>query len=135
MADLIVYFKKPTDWANTLHIHFWDTRPPVTLIDWPGMPMSATENDWFVYRFSGVSTSRLLFHDGQGRQTIDLQRDHLGWYTLEGGWFNDNPDASSPPGESGAGGGGPSGDKLTVKTQNPQPAVLTGKDFREETIY
>ncbi len=100
MADLIVYFKKPTDWANTLHIHFWDTRPPVTLIDWPGMPMSATENDWFVYRFSGVSTSRLLFHDGQGRQTIDLQRDHLGWYTLEGGWFNDNPDALSPPGES-----------------------------------
>ena len=77
MADLIVYFKKPTDWADTLHIHFWDTRPPVALIDWPGVPMSAAENDWFIYRFDGVSTSRLLFHDGQGRQTIDLQRDHL----------------------------------------------------------
>ena len=83
MADLTVYFKKPADWADDLHIHFWDIRPPAALIDWPGVPMNDAGNDWFVYRFSGVTSARLLFHDGRGRQTSDLQRDRLGWYTLD----------------------------------------------------
>lgn len=92
MADLTVHFKKPADWANDIYIHFWDTRPPAPIIDWPGAPMRNEGNDCFVYQFSGVSSARLLFHDGHGRQTIDLQRDHSGWYTLDGGWSDHDPD-------------------------------------------
>jgi hypothetical protein len=140
MADLIVYFKKPADWADTLQIHFWDTRPPAAMIDWPGVPMSDDGNGWFVYRFDGISTARLLFHDNRGRQTQDLQRDRLGWYTLDGGWFDHNPDAPSSPSDAGAGGaGGAGGDPPGVTpaptVPTPRPVTLTGKDFREETIY
>ncbi|HAS86740.1 MAG TPA: hypothetical protein DCS31_08100 [Candidatus Competibacteraceae bacterium] len=92
MVDLTVYFKKPIDWANVLYIHFWDTRPHAPIIDWPGVLMTEQKNHWFAYRFMGVTSTRLLFHDGHGRQTSDLQRDHPGWYTLDGGWFDQNPD-------------------------------------------
>ena len=137
MADLIVYFKKPADWADTLQIHFWDTRPPAAMIDWPGVPMSDDGNGWFVYRFDGISTARLLFHDNRGRQTMDLQRDRLGWYTLDGGWFDENPDRPSSPSDSGAGGAGgdPPGVTPAPTVPTPRPVTLTGKDFREETIY
>lgn len=94
MADLIVYFKKPADWANDLHIHFWDTRPHSDLINWPGEPMSDEGDGWFAYRFTGVTSARLLFHDNYGRQTPDLQRDHLGWYSVENGWYEHQPDSA-----------------------------------------
>lgn len=94
MADLTVYFKRPAHWAKELYIHFWDTRPPATLIDWPGIPMHHDGNDWFVYRFDNITSARLLFHDGRGQQTIDLQRDRLGWYTMGEGWLDHNPESS-----------------------------------------
>ena len=133
MADLTVYFKKPADWASDLHIHFWDTRPHAGVMDWPGVPMTREENDWFVYRFSGVSSARLLFHDGHGRQTSDLQRDRIGWYTLDGGWSDHHPESTPLPTQQSAAraaGGNPG-----PQVRNPRPATLTGKDFREETIY
>lgn len=92
MVDLTVYFKKPADWASVLYIHFWDTRPHAPIIDWPGVLMTEQANQWYVYRFMGVTSTRLLFHDAHGRQTSDLQRDRPGWYTLDGGWFDQNPD-------------------------------------------
>lgn len=100
MVALTVWFKRPNDWADTLQIHFWDTRPPAAVIDWPGMPMSKGEEGWFSYQFSGITTARLLFHDNHGRQTMDLQRDRPGWYTLEGGWSDQNPDTPSSAAES-----------------------------------
>ena len=133
MADLTVYFKKPADWADDLHIHFWDIRPPAALIDWPGVPMNDAGNDWFVYRFSGVTSARLLFHDGRGRQTSDLQRDRLGWYTLDGGWSNHNPEELAS--ETFSGGGGEPGGSRAPTPSMSYPAALTGQDFREETIY
>ena len=133
MADLTVYFKKPADWANDLHIHFWDIRPPAALIDWPGVPMNDAGNDWFVYRFGGVTSARLLFHDGRGRQTSDLQRDRLGWYTLDGGWSDHNPD-EFPTGNFNDGGGDSGGSRAPTASTS-YPATLTGNDFREETIY
>jgi hypothetical protein len=30
MADLIVRFSKPADWADSVHVYFWDTRPVAT---------------------------------------------------------------------------------------------------------
>ncbi|MBK8510501.1 MAG: alpha-amylase family glycosyl hydrolase [Candidatus Competibacter sp.] len=133
MADLTVYFKKPADWAEDLHIHFWDTRPPVPFIDWPGALMRHESNGWFVYRFNGVTTARLLFHDGHGRQTPDLQRDRPGWYTLEGGWSDHNPEESAS--ENFNLGGGDSGGSRAPTASMSYPATLTGQDFREETIY
>ena len=133
MADLIVYFKKPADWADTLQIHFWDTRPPAPFIDWPGVPMSDEGNGWYAYRFDGVTSSRLLFHDNCGRQTVDLQRDRSGWYTLDGGWSDHGPEEASSGNFNR--GGSDSGGSRAPSVSTSYPATLTGKDFREETIY
>jgi len=129
MTDLTVYFKKPTDWPDSLHIHYWDTQPEQSSTDWPGAPMTLDKDGWFVYRFSGVQSARFVINDAQWRQTGDLQRDRSGWYDIQQGWSDSEPSASAAP---------------AATQRSPQPAAHTadiytappsGKDFREETIY
>ncbi len=40
--------------------------------------MTAEGNDWFVYRFEGISAASIVFNDGAGRQTADLKRENDG---------------------------------------------------------
>jgi len=130
MTDLIVYFKKPTDWADNPHIHYWDTQPNKGGTDWPGVSMEVAESGWFVYKFNGIQAANIVFNDSQGRQTGNLYRDREGWFSIDGGWSDQNP-AKAGSVES-----KPADDPPPVQAK-PVPAepVLTGKDFREETIY
>ncbi|MCW5699553.1 MAG: starch-binding protein, partial [Rhodospirillales bacterium] len=57
MANLVVHFKKPADWADSVHIHYWDMRPAGDGTPWPGVAMTAEKDGWFVYRFKGVEAA------------------------------------------------------------------------------
>ncbi|MEZ5581926.1 MAG: alpha-amylase family glycosyl hydrolase [Candidatus Competibacteraceae bacterium] len=131
MTELTVYFKKPSDWADTLHIHYWDTHPEQSGTDWPGTPMMPTEDGWFVHRFGGVQSARLIFNDGQWRQTADLQRDRSGWYDIQHGWSDSEPGSSPIPSSAQQ----QSSHQHATHTADIYTAPLSGKDFREETIY
>ena len=69
MAELVVYFNKPAYWADTVHIHYWDTRPGSQASAWPGVPMTAEADGWFVHRFDGIEAASLVFNDNQRCQT------------------------------------------------------------------
>ena len=69
MTELVVYFNKPAYWADTVHIHYWDTRPGSQASAWPGVPMTAEADGWFVHRFDGIEAASLVFNDNQRCQT------------------------------------------------------------------
>ncbi len=130
MTDLVVHFQRPDGWGDAVYIHYWDTRPAATGSTWPGVPMTAEDDEWFVYRFQDVVAARFLFHDGHGRQTADLHRQSDGWFGVDGQWHERQPKA-------------PSKQKDRRKGQKTNPAehgsrlgpVEGRTDFREETIY
>ncbi len=128
MADLIVRFKKPTTWANSVHIHYWNTHPHGQGSIWPGVPMEQVDG-WLIHRFAGVEAASFVFNDLQGRQSGDLHRDRSGWYTEDGHWHDQQPrsaaTASAPARSSTRPEAAP-----RIKTE------ASGRpDFREETIY
>ena len=92
MADLIVHFKKPQEWNNTIKIHYWNTTPLSSSTTWPGVSMTAEGNDWFVYRFQGISAANIVFNDGARRQTRDLRREKEGWFFDDNRWYDQNPE-------------------------------------------
>ena len=75
MPDLVVHFLKPSDWAETVRIHYWNAHPGGGQTQWPGTPMTVGEGGGFVYRFSGIDAANFLFTDGGGRQSSDLWRE------------------------------------------------------------
>ena len=115
MADLIVHFKKPRGWQNTINIYYWNSTPLSSSITWPGLPMIAEDDDWFVYRLEGIATANIIFNDGAGRQTANLRRDKSGWFFLDNRWYDQQPSNPNPDLEP--------------------PTITDGSDFREETIY
>nr|VFJ70165.1 MAG: Glycosidase [Candidatus Kentron sp. FM]VFJ70316.1 MAG: Glycosidase [Candidatus Kentron sp. FM]VFK18128.1 MAG: Glycosidase [Candidatus Kentron sp. FM] len=139
MTDLILHFRKPADWADDIRIHCWDTHPRDEATAWPGVSLIAEDNDWFVCRFAGVTGAKVVFHDNHGNQTADLYRDREGWCNADGTWHDRDPDA--PDTKAGGKSQKAAAKKQTKKKQakkNQSPgrtAKLTGKDFREETIY
>jgi glycosidase len=124
MPNLTVHFKPPAHWARDIRIHFWDRRPDAAQSAWPGEPMLPLDGaqGWYRYRFDETSGVRLLFHDGNGRQTGDLERDRDGWYSFGNSWS----DAQPAPGRAQA--------ATAVSHPDPKP-VDQRPDFREETIY
>ncbi len=128
MADLVIRFKKPADWSDTVYIHYWDTTPAVAATNWPGAPMTAEAGGWFAVRLHGVSAARMVFNDGSGRQTGDLYRDRDGWCSETGQWSDRKPRAKSGPKKA-----------PRRRAPSPDPVALrpVGErtDFREETIY
>ncbi|MGA7981746.1 MAG: alpha-amylase family glycosyl hydrolase [Chromatiaceae bacterium] len=127
MADLVVHFQKPADWADSVHVHFWATIPEHRGSSWPGVPMRREHGDWFVYRFKDTDAVHLLFNDASGRQTGDLTRGSEGWLGADGRWHDRRPDAVVPkPRKASARG--------KVAAVEPRP-VHERRDFREETIY
>ena len=137
MTELTVYFKKPADWANSIHIHYWDTQPGGSGTDWPGIPRVAIDDGWFVYRFNGIEAASLIFSDGQGWQTSDLRRECDGFF-MNGRWYDQQPDASTDP-PNGAADDLSSTPSLQTALIPParEPIDPNGPlgDFREETIY
>lgn len=37
MPELTIYFQKPADWADTIHIHYWDAQPGGRTSAWLGV--------------------------------------------------------------------------------------------------
>jgi glycosidase len=126
MPDLVVHCLKPADWAEPVRVHYWGTRPTSGGTAWPGTPMEAEGGGWYRIRLDGIAAARLVFTDGHGRQSADLQRDREGWYDPAQGWSDARPPAAAETKRRGA---APRANKA------PPPPKPTGKDFREETIY
>jgi len=139
MTDLVLHFRKPADWADTIHIHCWDTHPGSSGTPWPGVAMTAEGNGWFSYPFHGVTRASLVFHDGHGKQTENLHRDRPGWFATDGAWHDNQPDSGDARGRAKkqTKDSMPSSKAASKSAPRPKapPLALTGKDFREETIY
>jgi glycosidase len=133
MTELVIHFKKPATWAETVHIHWWDVRPGGGGTTWPGIAMTPAGDGWLVHRFDGIEAASFVISDGQGRQTGDLRRERPGWYDAANGGWSDTAPAAAP----GA---------TPAPARPPRPAAArrartaaTGTggtaDFRQETIY
>ncbi|MBU2571901.1 MAG: starch-binding protein [Gammaproteobacteria bacterium] len=137
MPELVIRFLKPANWADTVHVHYWNTYPDDHSTSWPGQPMAADDDGWFVYRFNGAKSASLVFNDGNGSQTEDLHCARSGYYA-NGRWIED-------PGRLTHRLAGPN---LNFEGQSSSQTFLSDSvihapidpngplgDFREETIY
>jgi len=118
------------NWADNVHIHYWNTRPQGFSSTWPGVPMKQVDG-WLIHRFEGIEAASFVFNDTRGRQTGDLHRDRSGWYDPDGHWHDKEPQEAATVSTAG---GSEARPQVTAapraKTEN------TGlPDFREETIY
>jgi len=135
MVDLTVYFRRPADWADTLNIHYWDTVPESSGTTWPGVPMTPDAEGWCVFRLRGIEAASIVFNDGRGRQTQDSRRTQDGWFDSDGQWYDHSPDSRSPPTRGTTPNSGRDEEMGSVAENATISPRLTGKDFREETIY
>jgi len=135
MPTLTLYFEKPVDWANAIHLHHWRSTPSGPDAVWPGAPMEPTgDPGWYRLQLKDIASTYLLFHDNRGHQTPDLYRTHDGWYAADGNWYDTAPaivtvpDLTSTPQQL-----PPSGPKVAILPILKPCAERM--DFREETIY
>ena len=78
MPDLVVHFKRPNFWRQSVNIYYWNTQPVSSSVEWPGVAMTEEGDNWYSYRFSGIEAANFLFNDGRRRQTGDFWRDQEG---------------------------------------------------------
>ncbi len=143
MPLINIYFRKPADWAEPVLIHYWDRQPAGGETEWPGVPMAPNPEHpgWFMHSFSSTTRVRLVFNDGQGRQSGDLARERDGWFSFDMHWQDQHtaaePADDDPPEDTAA-------DPPPAPQSSPRaPAMVWDmlrpiqerKDFREETIY
>ncbi|MDJ0651325.1 MAG: chitobiase/beta-hexosaminidase C-terminal domain-containing protein, partial [Xenococcaceae cyanobacterium MO_188.B19] len=135
MADLIVHLKKPRGWQDNLKIHYWNTVPVSSSTTWSGLSMTAEGNDWFVYRFEGISAASIVFNDGTGNQTADLRREKEGWFFNDNRWYDRNPEAPVIPVISAIplGDTYPEGLIVTLSSSNSDDAIYYTIDGSEPT--
>lgn len=98
IPDIYIYFKKPPTWATPIKIHYWNAIPSgiYTNTIWPGVNMTqvCSGSDWWVFKFSGITSTNLIFNDGNGKQTIDLSATTTSYY--DNAWLTIIPDISAP---------------------------------------
>ena len=100
IADMWVYFRKPATWAAA-KIHYWNGLPATsfTATTWPGVNMTLHCNDWYKFKFSGLTSVSIIFNDGAGKQTADLSATATAYY--DNGWLSSVPNmcgiANTPP--------------------------------------
>ncbi|MBN2693659.1 starch-binding protein [bacterium] len=93
---LAVHFKKPSDWSNSVNIHYWNTNPDVGETTWPGVLMESVGDGWYFYLIEGADSAKIVFNDGSGKQTTDLTRSSEGWYK-DGAWYDQDPEQAEIP--------------------------------------
>jgi glycosidase len=133
MSDLVVHFQKPGDWADTVHVHTWNLQPAGSGTAWPGQPMTAETDGWFVVRLEGVGGASMVFNDGHGRQSGDHRRDRDGWCDASERWHDARPATPSPAGRPSRRAARPPAARPAATVDVPPYSQRT--DFREETIY
>lgn len=86
-----VYFTKPSNWASSIKIYYWEPTPPgiIPTVSWPGLPMSSLGGGIYKYVFPDISATNLIFNDGSN-QTGNLSRDKDGWY-INDVWYDSIP--------------------------------------------
>lgn len=98
IPDIMVYCKKPAGWSSPVKIHYWNTVPGGVYANttWPGVNMTqvCSGSDWWYFRFSGITSTNLIFNDGNGRQTADLTTTTTAYF--DNGWLNNTPDINAP---------------------------------------
>lgn len=96
IPDIVVYFKRPANWTTNVRIHFFNAQPAGALANsvWPGQAMTKVCGDWYMYRFSGVTSIGIVFNDGAGRQTADLSTNKTNWF--QGTWLGADPGITRP---------------------------------------
>ncbi len=87
---LVVHFKKPKAWG-TPFIHYWGSVPDGVDTTWPGQPMAAEADGWYVATVPGQSAAGLVFNDKGKAQTRDLHRAREGWFDGSE-WHDRHPD-------------------------------------------
>lgn len=136
MSDLTVHFKKPEDWAEPVNIHYWETaQGGGGATEWPGVPMTAEGDGWYVYRWADVRAASMVFNDGHGRQTGNLRRESSGWYSAS--QWSDQERAPGTAGDAGEQRATPeqSGGAVAAPRSGVSREEGGAPDFREETIY
>jgi glycosidase len=95
--DIWIYFKRPSNWATTVKVHYWDAVPNgvYTPTTWPGVNMTPVCGDWYRFKFSGITSIKMVFNDGAGRQTGDLSRTATGYY--DNAWLTSTPVLTGAP--------------------------------------
>ena len=90
IPDIWVYFRKPATWAAA-KIHYWNGVPTgtITPTTWPGVNMTLECNDWYKFKFSGLTSTNIIFNDGAGKQTADLSATATAYY--DNGWLTTVP--------------------------------------------
>ena len=148
MPDLSLYFLPPSDWADDIHLHYWDRQPAADGSDWPGVRMEPDPSapGWYRCLLPKTSQLQLVFNDGQGRQSADLFRDRSGWYQIDTGWWDQRPrqqgsnavgqqpPAAAPTEAGSAASASAQPMRTPAPAAGPRP-VAERTDFREETIY
>ncbi len=86
LPGITVAFKKPENWEESIHVY---TFSPEHNGSWPGEPMQAAGNGWYVFDFEdGVYSSDIIFNDSSGNQTSDLYTEGGGCY-VSGTWLKE----------------------------------------------
>lgn len=86
---LALRFRKPADWAEPVHVHYWNTDPAVAEPVWPGTAMTDEGEGWWAHQIEGTRTASLVFNDAAGHQTGNLHRDRSGSLEPDGAWVDD----------------------------------------------
>ncbi len=127
MTGFTVHFKKPADWADSVHIHFWQAQGEESV--WPGIPMKPGAGGWWSHRFHAPA-AHFVFNDGHGKQTGDQHRGQDGWFDEDGHWHHGQPSGKKPAARPAP----PPRPAAPLAPLQPRP-VSERQDFREETIY
>ena len=125
MKSLKVRFQKPEHWGSAIHIHFWGAEGAFSETDWPGVAMEE-KSGWFAYDLKVGHSLNFVINDQQGNQTADLFTDCNLWIDSNGTQHARKPAAKKKP--KGA-------LKPSAKAKALGLPPISGKDFREETIY
>ncbi len=83
----VIYFEKPTDWGDTIYIHYWDA--PSGNTDWPGASMTKVSGNIYSYTCP-VGFSKFVINDGNGSQTGDLKHSGDGYIWKVGTTYTTN---------------------------------------------
>ncbi|MFD2164779.1 pullulanase-type alpha-1,6-glucosidase [Thalassotalea euphylliae] len=85
---ITAYFKKPDEWGENANIYYWNADPAPS-VEWPGIAMEPVAGGWYKFQFpDNVSMANLIFNDGSGNQTVDLNLSADGCYA-DGEWLVD----------------------------------------------
>jgi glycosidase len=102
IPDITVYFKKPSSWATPVKIHYWNALPTgnLTATNWPGVNATRVcpTSDWWKFTFNNVTSLNVIFNDGTGKQTIDLNNVNTTSYFDFNTKLTSTPDVEAPIG-------------------------------------